>query len=135
MSTPEEISNKITDYKTRAGSLEETRKGLVEEIKKAVISDIIPEITPLLPEHYSIDAEDSEVNRDDEKTDPVPNGFEVSLRLFYKGHSIYPHVGEDARFNKLSNIQNNLEPKLKELASKYNLTNIYVEGEPAVVIG
>ena len=137
MATEQNLASEISDYVTRAKGLETTRQALVDRILGVVKTQIIPELTPLLPRGYSIDADRTDIvgvggepSDSDIRNLPdgsVPTGFGVSLRLLYDGRPIGYH-GEAS--NGIGNIQRDLKPKLDELAQTYNLDSITPFGEP-----
>ena len=137
MITKQDLVSEISDYVTRAQGLETTRQALVDRVLGVVKTQIIPELTPLLPRGYSIDTDRTEiVGVGGERSDldirnlpqgSVPTGFGVSLRLLYDGRPIGFH---DKASNGVGNIQRDLKPKLDELARAYNLDSIIPFGEP-----
>jgi len=131
------LASAVSDYIAQANGLETTRRALVDRIMGVVKTEIIPEISPLLPDRYSIDTDRIDVSgiggdslpylRRDVTYGTVPTGFSVSLRLLYDGKPIDFHdEGEDG----LAKIQNGLRPKLGKLAEKHNLDDIIPLGEP-----
>lgn len=121
-----DIAQDIKDYKTKAESLESIREDLVTKIKSAVINEIIPNLTPYLPEHYSISAEKSEVLSYSASTNSIPTTFQVNLRLLYNGKPI----GIEGDNKLVGSIYPKLEPKLNEMAKKYGLAVIVLVGAP-----
>lgn len=127
---PEELANEIVDYITRAEALEKVRKDLVERLGTVMREEIIPQVEPLLPDHYNISKERSKVDVREDETGSVPVKFHLSLRLLYDGKPITPRgVGME----QLGDIQRQLTPKLEEIAEKCGIERVMVMvyGEPA----
>ena len=131
------LATEISDYISKATGLEATRIALVDRIADVVRAEIIPEITPLLPEGYTIDSERVEVRGVGGEPIPhskirkvtrgsVPTGFGVTLRLLYDGKPI--GGGNVDVLKQVGEIQE--LPKLEELAQKYNLNSITPRNEP-----
>lgn len=127
-----DLASQIRDYSISAEILEAERKNLADKILDVVKTQIIPEVTPYLPNEYSIDAESIEVNgvsKESFNNNPVPGnvptGFSVSLRMLYENK---PILSRSPLWNEVYNIQKH--PKLEELARRYNLVKITPFGEP-----
>lgn len=124
----EHLADDIINYKEQAIKLEGERIGLVKRIHELMINEIIPEISPLLPEHYTISEESSEV--ESLPNSSVPKSFCLSLRLHYDNKPI-PY--DSSQEKGIGNMQHNLWPKLAEISKKYNLGWVMVLGEPHVI--
>lgn len=124
----EHLAPDIANYKNQAKELEKEREGLVKRICELMINEVIPEISPLLPEHYTISEESSEV--ESLPNSSVPKSFCLSLRLHYDNKPI-PYGSSQEK--GIGNMQHNLWPKLAEISKKYNLGWVMVLGEPHVI--
>lgn len=131
MATENDLAHAINDYTNNAQVLEGTRQSLVERIMGVVKTEIIPELIPLLPPRYSIDASGSEVYgvTADQRHDSVPTGFAVYLRLNYDGKPVPSSITFE-NLGKIGEILHPLKPELERLAQKYNLERIMPHGEP-----
>lgn len=138
MDTEQNLADAISNYIGSAKVLEGTRQSLVGRIRGVVKTDIVPEISRLLPPGYSIDADRIDVNGVGEPLPnsnirnptygTVPTGFYVSLRLLYDGKPMPFPTGEN--IGEIGQIRRDLKPKLEELAQRYNLDCIIPMGEP-----
>lgn len=118
----------IADYTTRAEALEKVRRDLIERLAIVMRESIIPQVEPLLPEHYSISKEKSSVSMIGNETDSVPARFWLALELLYDGKPI-----PAGSHNQIGSVQRKLTPQLEEIAKKYNLGEVMVYGEPGEI--
>ena len=134
------LASEISDYLTQAKGLETTRRALVDRILGVVKTQIIPEISPLLPHGYSIDTERTSVRGVDGDSLPyagvrdiahgtVPTGFDVRLKLLYDGKPTGYHNDKPNVIEAIKQIRQKLKPKLEELAKSHNLDSIMPFGE------
>ncbi len=123
-----DIAKDIEDYRTKAESFKLRKEGLIARIKSLMINEIIPNLTPYLPEHHSISAKKSKVLTY-EQPNSVPATFQINLRLLYNRKPI--SIEEDDKL--VTPIYSKLEPELNEMAKKYNLAAIVLVGAPTEI--
>ena len=136
MATEQNLASAVNNFSVQAKELEGTRQALVDRIMGVVKTEIVPEVSPLLPSGYSINADRSDVRgisgfegyTTQIAHGSVPTGFSVHLRLYYEGEPIKAFRIEEIK--KIGEIKRGLEPKLEELAKRYNLDEITIVSEP-----
>ena len=138
MSTPS-LASEISDYVTSATGLEFRRQHLVDRIMQICRDEIIPELSPLLPERYTLNTKTMEVKGLDAEpsmhveshfrrsSETVPITFGVYLALLYNGKGIC-HIQSGVVDSGVAKIQKDLKPKLDELARRYNLAYVSPTG-------
>ena len=139
MTTEQGLDSAVSDYSVQAKELETTRQALVERIMGIVRTEIVPRISPLLPDGYSINTDTSGVwgysmvHVNMPALGSIPAGFNVDLQLRYDGS---PRIRDGKPmsltqvYDEEDAVQHELSPKLEELAHEFNLGRIYLRGLP-----
>jgi len=120
------LKQQVEEYQGEAFALRQKREDLRLHLKEVMRTDIIPFITPMLPEGYSLNPDKSQVYDRSCTGDAVPTGFDLDLRLEFEGKPVHFNNGDD----KLAEIQNGIEPKLRTLAELYGISSVMIMGAP-----
>lgn len=119
--TESQLAQDLRAYARRMKTVERERQDLTRRINEALRDEIIPKVEDLLPDHYSVDRDESYLMPPLQVIDPY---FGIELRILYDDKPIYKNEIE-----KLGIARETLDSELRKMEGDYGLKQIVLTGD------